>query len=330
MKQLSAYALEQEAHSRLEQASYDPRKLALIHAALAVGVTFLLTVINYILTRQIGNTGGLSGISTRTTLESIRYILQLAATLALPFWEAGFLYCAMCYSRSKATQPKDLAAGFQKFRPLLRFWILQGLLLFCFAFVAIQVSSIVIMMTPWGEPIAQVSAQISADPAALEAGILPAGMDVAQVLEALVPVYILSGILLLVFAIPFFYRLRLVPYLIFDEQETRARAAMRRSRAMMKGNCMGFFKLDLYFWWFYLLQVLAALVSNLDVLLPMMGVEHSLNPDVAYFLFYGLYLAVTLLIAWAFRWRIETVYACAYNQILGQEEPDNALPSGTN
>ena len=68
-------ALRQTAGERLSRASYDPRKLVLLHTAVSLGASFLLALLDLFLARQIDGTGGLAGIQTRTALETIRSAL---------------------------------------------------------------------------------------------------------------------------------------------------------------------------------------------------------------------------------------------------------------
>ena len=45
--------LKQETDNALSQAAYDPRRLALLHSGIALGASLLLTVVSFVLTRQV-------------------------------------------------------------------------------------------------------------------------------------------------------------------------------------------------------------------------------------------------------------------------------------
>lgn len=310
----SARDLEQTAGQRLEEASYDPRRLCVIHTAVSVGVTVLLSLISILLNRQIVTTGGLAGIGSRTALVSIQSVLQLAASLALPFWEAGFLYCALQLSRGQSAEPKDLTAGLRRWAPLLRLWLLQGLLFFCIAFVAIQVASILSAMMPWGNALMELMTPLMENPSLIESGISDGMMQ--ELLAAAIPVYAVAGAVFLVLAIPLFYRLRMATYLLFDQDQPRALAAMGLSRRIMQGNCLALFKIDLHFWWYYILMILAAAASYLDVILKVSNAALPVGSDWAMLISLGLYSLIQLLIAWFCRSRVATVYACAYEALI--------------
>ena len=318
MDSLHIKELEQEAAHKLSQASYCPKKLALIHAGVSLAVTAVLAILHLLLSRGISTTGGLAGIGTRTALESIRYILQLAASIALPFWEMGFIYCALGFSREQTRTPENLTAGFRRIGTLVRSWLLQGLLYFAVAFAALQIVSIVYAVSPFSRQMMVIVEQLLADPTFLESGNI-APEIAEQLFRGLIPVYAFSGLLFLVLAIPLAYRLRMTPYRIFEEDRPRAIQAMAQSRAMMRSNCKALFQVDLHFWWYYLLQVLVALVSNLDILLPAAGVTLPVREDAAFLVFLGVHTALSLLMAWQLRSRVETVYACVYNRLLPQE-----------
>lgn len=313
----SARALEQAAGQRLERAEYDPKKLSAIHAAISLGVTLLLSLVSLFLNRQIHNTGGLSGIGSRTALMSAQSVLQLAANLALPFWEVGFLYCALQLSRGRSSQPKDLTAGFRQWSRLLRLWLLQGILYFGIAFLAIQAASILCAMTPLGTQMLEAMEPFMNNTALLEKGL--SDVQIEALLKAMIPVYAIAGAAFLAIALPFFYRFRMSSYLVFDQTYLRPMEAMRFSRRMMQGNCVALFKVDLHFWWYYGLLLLCAAASYLDVLLLAFGVTLPVSAEAAAIVCLGIHSIAGLLIARSFRSRVATVYACAYDSLIPKE-----------
>lgn len=301
-----------EAKSRLENTAYCPKKLALIHAGAAILCSLVLTVINLILANQMSGTGGLAGMGTRAVLESAQSVLSLALSLALPFWTYGFVAAALKMARGQDFSPKDLLRGFQRFGPLLRLMLLQGLLYTLVAFLAIQIGSIVATVTPLGaELMAVAQEQLMGNMAYLEQGILSDEVAV-QILKAAVPVYIVILALFALLCIPVSYRLRLAPYMVMDGQNAALKAMLASNRAM-KGNCFGFFRLDLGFWWYWGLQLACSLLAFWDLLLPAVGITLPIDGTVAMFLFFLLQSVASLAIAWAWQSRVETTYALAYD-----------------
>ena len=139
-------------------------------------------------------------------------------------------------------------------------------------------------------------------------------------LKAAAPVYAVAGLLFIGLLIPVSYRLRLAPYMIMEEGNHRAFATLLRSNRVMRGNCVSFFKLDLSFWWYWLLQLLCSALAFGDVLLPLIGVQLPIDADVAMFVFFGLQLVFTLVITWIWRATVETTYAVAYTTLAAKPE----------
>ena len=83
--------LKQRAQSALDNASYDPKKLILIHTAAASIVTLLTAAISVLIQDGISGTGGLGGIGLRTMLSTVSSVLQNITNLVLPFWAFGYL-----------------------------------------------------------------------------------------------------------------------------------------------------------------------------------------------------------------------------------------------
>ena len=318
MEGLSPFEIKSKTAQRLNAAGYPPRQLALIHAGIALLGSLVLTIISYFLNRQVATTGGLSGIGMRTALQSVESVLSLALTVAMPFWEFGFVMAAMKYARQQPVKPMDLTNGFRKVGPILRLIFFQILLYTILLSLALQVASTVVLLTPWGSGmIAQVE-QLAESENFMQTGVIPEEMLVPM-LRAAIPVYIAGGALFALAAIPLSYRLRLASYMVLDGQK-RVLAAFLLSNRVMKGNCKAFFKLDVSFWWYWALQLLCGLLAFGDVLLPMAGIQLPISADWALLLFYGLQLAASLVVAWRWRALVETAYAIAYDTLTAKTD----------
>lgn len=318
MDSFSPRSLKEASGFALHNAAYPPRKLALLHTGAAALVSLVLTVLHYLLSQQIGTTGGLAGIGTRTALSSVQTFLQLAANLALPFWEMGFLFCTIRLARQADCTPRDLMEGFRRVFPLLRLMLLELLLYGVLAFVSIQIVSLVFSLTPFALPMMEKMSALTQDAAFLQSGTIPQAL-LEELMVYLIPVYVLSLVLFAVVAIPLFYRFRFSRYAMMDTHRPGAFAALRISSHLMKGHCRQLFSLDLSYWWYYLLQLLIAATAYADLLLPAMGIPFS--GDGAFFATFGLYLTLSLVLAWCFRAQAETTYACFYQKLLPPEKP---------
>ncbi|MBO5317070.1 MAG: DUF975 family protein [Oscillospiraceae bacterium] len=317
MDRFSVRSLKDTSGYASSQAAYPPRKLALLHTGAALLVSLVLTVLHYLLSRGIGTTGGLSGIGTRTVLTSLQTILQFAASLALPFWEVGFLFCMLRLARKEPFAPRDLTAGFRRFSVLLRLMFLEFLLYSALAFIAIQLVTLVFSLTPFSMPVMEKLSALMRDEAFLQSGTLPPELQ-GEIIRYLIPVYIVSGVLFLTVGIPVFYRLRFSRYVIMDTQQPRALAAMGISRRLTKGHCRQLFSLDLSYWWYYLLQIVIAAAAYADLLFPLLGI--SMEKETAFFGTFAIHLLLSLLLAWRCRAGVDGTYACFYLQL---QTPEN-------
>ena len=316
MEMIGSRQLKQKAQKQLSQASYSPRRLALIHAGIALGCSLVLSIINYLLARQVSGTGGLSGIGTRSVLQTAQSVLSLALTVGMPFWEFGFVAAAMRLARQQPAVPGNLTWGFKRFFPLLRMSLLQTVLYVLVLLLACQVASMLIALTPLANDMMVQLEVLAQNPQFLESGAISDEM-LLPLLQSMVPVYVATGVVFAVIAIPLSYRLRLTRYIVLDGH-SKALVALRASRQLMRGNCMAYFKLDLSFWWYWLLQAACSLLAFGDVLLALAGVKLPISADVATFLFYGLQMVASIALAWRWRAPVETTYALAYDSITGK------------
>ena len=306
--------LKTAAEQALSQASYDPRKLALIHTGAALALSLVLTVLNFILSRQIDSTGGLSGIGVRSVLSTAQSVLSIVNALILPFWEMGFVAAAIAMSRRNAATPNTLLSGFRRFGPVLRLNLLQGALYVGIAFLCIQISAGIFIMTPFSDPLLAALEQLYATGTTV-----PDDTAIAALSELILPVYGIFAILFCLLAIPLSYRFRMAGFAIMDNEKIGALRAMGKSHKMMRYNRFSLFKLDLSFWWYYLLQLASMGLGFGDLLLRALGVELA-NADVAFFGFYGVHLLCQLGLAWWMQSRVQTTYAMAYEAVRPEAE----------
>lgn len=316
MNQLDRHNMKSHAAEALCAASYNPRKLALIHTAVSTGVAFLIAVLNYLLTQQIAGTGGLSGIANRSLLETAKSLLQIANLALLPFWEVGLLFACLSISRRKAAGPGDLLAGFHRFGPIFRGKLLQGAMLASSIFIGMYLGTILFSITPVSQPFYD-AAEPYLSEGVLDYALLMEDEAVMSAMLYAVP-FMMAGMAVL--TVPIFYRLRMMEYILLDHPEKGAFFAMRASKMIMRGKRMDLFKLDLSFWWFYALEVLIALVCYGDMILPMMHIDLGMSADVAFFVFYAVALLCQLgLYTWK-KPQLLTTYAGFYESVLPKEE----------
>ncbi len=312
--------LKHRAQERLEQSACSPKKLVLLYTAVLLGLSFVLSLLQFYLDQSIGETGGLSGIGMRSYLETAQSLLELANGLLLPFWQIGLVCVMLRLVRGQQTQYSALLEGFRHFGPVLRANLLRWGLFFLVAIIGCQVGVAVYCMTPAAEPLYTLAEQMVAENVADPYALLTEEVMLELVLDMLP--FLLGGMLLPM--IPVAYRLRMMDYVLMDRPELGAFFALRMSFAMTRKNCMKLFGLDVSFWWFYALELLMAALCYGDVLLGWAGVELGMTATVASFVFFALGLVCQLGL---YVWRLDHVsatYALAYEALLPapvQEEP---------
>lgn len=298
--------LKAQAQERVANAHYDAKKLALLFTGAAVTLSFLITLIGFLLTKQMEGTGGLGGIGLRTALSSIQTLVMLAGSVALPYWNLGYTRAALDTARDGSAEPRTLLSGFRLFFPALRLFFLQAMLYTLIITLGAQAGSILYLLSPFSTGAITMTETILAGGEAMLAD--PETME--QLLRVLWPMYLIVGILLLIVFIPVMYRLRLVEFSLVDGKE-KALQNMLRSNYVMRGNCLWMFRLDLSFWWYFLLQGLAAVLAYGDLLIG--------GGDVAYWVFYLLSAAAQLFVGWKFLPQVHTSYALVYDFLLDKK-----------
>lgn len=297
-----------EAKRSIAAASYDPRKLIVIHTGASMALSLVLVLIDYLLGEQIGSTGGLSGVGMRSILETAQSVLYVAQVVALLFWQIGYVFVALQISRGRPVGPGSLLEGFRNIFPVLRLKLLLGIRYMGMMFLCVYLASFLFSMTPLAEPFT----------AAYEAGTEEALMLAME--ECMVPMLGVTLITMLVIMVPYLYRLRLADMALMDEPKAGASMAIRRSRDRMRGNRMNLLKLDISFWWFWLIEALAGAVAYGDVVLPMLGVELPWGSLGSYYVFAVLACLLQLALYW---WRgneVQVTYAKFYETLNPKEK----------
>jgi hypothetical protein len=95
----------------------------------------------------------------------------------------------------------------------------------------------------------------------------------------------------------------------------------------MRRNRFALFRLDLNFWWYYLLQVLVLAVCYGDMLLPLVGITLPWSDTVSYFVFLSLSLALQFAVYYFFLNPVAVTYATAYEALLPKQQEETAPPA---
>jgi uncharacterized membrane protein len=131
---------------------------------------------------------------------------------------------------------------------------------------------------------------------------------------------ICTCVIFVLLAIPFFYRFRQAQLILLDAPEKGALYALRTSWQQMKGNCLALFKLDLSFWWFYALELLATGICFADMLLLLLGITLPVDATLAFFAPFIIYLVAQIALYWWRKNEVATTYAVFYDTLMQTEE----------
>ena len=308
--------LHRQARSRLAEASENPKKLALIHTAIALGSSLLLTAITYLLNGLIADTGGLDGMQTRSLLTTAQSILDVAITMAFPFWQMGIFYAALQWIKGEQTTFGTLLQGFRKLGAVLKLLFLQFGLLLLLGFAVSNISTIIFMLTPFSdsfiehfEPIAK--QEMTQEQ--LEALLTPEFTE--KLTQTFMPLLIILAVLYAAGTLILFIRLRFAGFAVLEDLP--AGKAFFKSYTITRKNFWQILKLDLSFWWFYLLQLLSVVVFQLGAILPLLNISLPL-PDTAVALIFSILgAAFQCILLWQCEAKRVTVYGLAYHTLDG-------------
>ena len=312
MEKLNVTYFVKDAREKLE--GKDSRRAATIHTGVIVAAGLVLTIVQMLLARGMGNATGLSGLGTVSMLQTAQTVLQYANTILAPFWNLGFLYVAMLWARNRASADRDLLTGFRRVGPCIGLVLERFLVAVLVVLASALICSYIFVKTPAGQQLeAQMIAIGAVDYYSFLENVPQQEMD--AMMKSMQPVLILCGVSSVAVLVPILYRMRLAEYVVLDHKEVRALPAILISASLMRRRCWQFFKLDLQFWWYYGLKMLILAVCYADSLLSFAGVTLPISEDAAFLLSYAIYLVLLLGLEVCFRPRVETAYACAYDAL---------------
>ena len=315
------------ASERLQQ-SPSQKQIVVIYAALTLGLTALVTVLNHVLGVMMDNYGGLSNLGKRNMLSSIQSMLPMVQAMLSMCLNVGYLAAMLRIARGMYTSAQTLRLGFARFWLLLRCSVFKGLMLSAVAFVSLYFGIMIYLMTPFSDAAVEIVTPLMSQISMLNAEIIIDDTTYLLLMDAMVPAFVICGVLMLILGAPVFYNYRMAEYVIIDKPAVGALAALRESKKMMRGNRFQLLKLDVSLWWYYLASLAASVVCYGDVLLPMLGLELPIPETVAFYGFYVLYLAASFAVHFFLRNRAEVCYGLAYDAGKPEEKQDNGVVLG--
>lgn len=305
--------LRQAAEKQLDMAAYSPRLLVLIHTAVSLGASLLLALFNLLLSDMIADTGGLSGLGTRSMLQTAQAVLELAVTVALPFWNISLVRAALLWARGELAEPPTLLEGFRRFRSVLGVKLLTGTLFLAVCMAVSYIGTTLFLFTPFADSLMKVLDPIMQETGILSPDTLFTDEVIAQISTAAVPLFIFLGVIFAAIAIPIWYRIRFADFAVMDGG--RSLVSLLESYRITKKKTLQILKIDLSFWWFYLLQALSVALCYGDSILTALGVTLPISPEVAYIAFFALGIVCQGLLLWQYQAQVSATYALAYETL---------------
>lgn len=305
------------------------KRIAAIYAGVTLGLSALVTILGLVLEAMMSGATGLGGMGRRTILSSIQSMLPWVVGLITMCVELGYQAAMLRVARGQYASPQTLRLGFDRFWVLLRCILLEGVILFAIAFGGIYIATMLFMLTPFSGRVMEVLSPVLEDVTLLSPEMVLDEALYDQLMQAMIPAFVMCAIVVAAAAIPVLYRLRMARFVIIDKPGIGALAALRESRKMMKGNCLRLVKLDISLWPYYIGCVFASLLCYGDVLLPMMGVRFPWSDTVSYYLFFALYLAVQFAVYYFLKNQAEVAYSIAYDSIRPKEPKTEGVALGS-
>lgn len=321
-RHLKSFAADRTANAPQE------KRILLIYCGLTMGLSLLSLIVRYVLGLQIDQLGGLSNLSRRSMLSAVQSMLPLVVSLVVMCIEVGYIAAMLRIARGQYASPNTLRLGFDRFWTLLRCSILQGLIYGTLILAAVYAAAMVFVMSPWGTAFMEQVSPLMANVSLLNPQMVIDDATAMKLIPTMIPMFLMIAVAVCLLVIPTVFRFRMANYVIIDKPGKGALYALRESKKMMRGNCRKLLKLDLSYWWYFLLLLAISSVGNMDLYLASFGVKLPMSADAAYFLFYIAYLALHLAAYYFLRNRIEVTYALAYDSIKPEEPKDNGIVLG--
>ena len=312
----SAKYLKKKASNRL-QSGNDPKKVVLVYAGIVALSSLVVTVVQDLLDSQISQTGGIQNIGTRSMLTTADTVLTIAQLLLVMCLTLGYTGSMLRIARGQYASPNSLKAGGERIWVLLRTRLLQMLIMTAAAFALCFLVVNVCLLTPLSNRVIAVMGTVSAEE------LLSNGLALIALYSAMLPIILIYLVALVPLLWYFSCTYRMVDYLLIDRPQLGAFGVLRESRRMMQGNMKMMLRVDLSFWWYYLLQALVSVLVYLNMVLAPFAI--GLPPVVLYWGTVVLYLAADFALRYFFSNKVAVTYALFYDSLCPKQEQSGAV-----
>lgn len=331
MTSLRPTEIKEEARARLAQAP-QRAKILQVYCGILLVLCVIFTGGSYLLDGMMANAGGLGAIGKRTMIQTFQRLLPILNIFAMMVLELGMWNAMLRISRGQYASPQSLKMGLSRFFPWFRFQILQVLGLIAIGFVLMYVAMAIFFMTPFAKAALELTMPLAmeyTDPMVIAEMMMADETLLMSMYEALIPMYIIMAVLMILAWVPISYRLRVANLIILDDPTAGAFKALLRSFRQTKICWKWYVRLDLSFWWYYVLLVLSTALSYLDILMAAVGRPLPMDATAASLLSYGLYLVVHLAICYFLQPKVQVSTAILYDALLPpKKDPTNGVVLG--
>lgn len=316
----SAKYLKVKAANRLKTGK-EPQKVVLIYAAILAAAALAGNLAGYLLDGQISQAVGLQGMNTRAVLSTATVVVTIAQLLLVEGLALGYCAAMLRIARGQYASGSTLKAGLERLWLLVRTRLLEGVILTAMSFALCMVVVNIYMLTPFSNRLV-----LSMMPL-VEAGELTTEAMLSlwsTAYPVLLPVTVLYVVALIPLLWYFSAVYRLVDYLLIEKPQLGALGALRESRRRMRGSMRMLLRVDLSFWWYYLLQA-ATKVLYTGLILAALGVTLSVSPTVFLVAALVIYLAADFAVRYFFSNRVAVTYALFYDSLCPKEAETGAV-----
>lgn len=306
----SAKYLKVKAANRLKTGK-EPQKVVLIYAAILAAAALAGNLAGYLLDGQISQAVGLQGMNTRAVLSTATVVVTIAQLLLVEGLALGYCAAMLRIARGQYASGSTLKAGLERLWLLVRTRLLEGVILTAMSFALCMVVVNIYMLTPFSNRLV-----LSMMPL-VEAGELTTEAMLSlwsTAYPVLLPVTVLYVVALIPLLWYFSAVYRLVDYLLIEKPQLGALGALQESRRRMRGSKRMLLRVDLSFWWYYLLQT-ATKVLYTGLILAALGVTLSVSPTVFLVAALVIYLAADFAVRYFFSNRVAVTYALFYDSL---------------
>ena len=289
----------------------------MIYAGIGALSSLVVTVVQDLLDSQISQTGGIQNIGTRSMLTTADTVLTIAQLLLVMCLTLGYTGSMLRIARGQYASPNSLKAGGERIWVLLRTRLLQMLIMTAAAFALCFLVINVCLLTPLSNRVIAVMGTVSAEE------LLSNGLALIALYSAMLPIMLIYLVALVPLLWYFSCTYRMVDYLLIDRPQLGAFGVLRESRRMMQGNMKMMLRVDLSFWWYYLLQALVSVLIYLNMVLAPFAI--GLPPAVLYWGTVVLYLAADFALRYFFSNKVAVTYALFYDSLCPKQEQSGAV-----